>query len=38
MDEIELLFRVPVRLVVLVDDPVAHVPAGPRVDAKGHDA
>src|SRR5919198_1736158 len=36
-DDVELLVAV-VRLVVLVDDPVAHLAAGPRVDAEGLDA
>jgi hypothetical protein len=38
MDEVELLVRVLLRFVVLVDDPAAHVRARPRVDAKRHDA
>jgi hypothetical protein len=38
LDEIQLLLGVPVvGLVVLVDDPVAGVAAGPRVDAEGRD-
>ena len=36
LDEVELLILV--RLVVLVDDPVARVVARPRVDAEGRDA
>src|SRR5439155_18697776 len=39
LDEVELLLQVLIlRLVVLVDDPVACVAARPRVDTEGRDA
>src|SRR5207253_7197934 len=37
-NDVKLLVRVRLRLVVLVDDPVARVTGRPRVDAEGRDA